>query len=215
MTAPSSTDLPVGRRRRSRPHGDAREGAILATAERLLVDRPLPDISIGELAAGAGISRPTFYFYFGSKEDVLIALVENVVDEAEATVGRLFAGSPADPAQRWRGVIQGYHDVFGAHRRLTTTLIEARHTSPRLSAVWAGVQEYWVDNTARAIEAERAHGNAPAGLPARDLATALLLLNERVIQADLAGEPSTVGRDAVVPTLLHLWHTAIYGVPPA
>ncbi|MEH0110911.1 TetR/AcrR family transcriptional regulator [Tersicoccus sp. MR15.9] len=214
MTEPSA-DLPLGRRSRSRPHGDEREGRILATAERLLADRSLQEISIGELAAGAGISRPTFYFYFASKEDVLIALVENVVDEAEATVGRLFSGAPADSAERWRGVIQGYHDVFGRHRRLSETLIEARHVWPKLSAVWAGVQDYWVENTARAIESERAHGNAPAGLPARDIATALLQLNERVIQADLAQEPLRLASDAVVPTLLHLWHTAIYGVPPA
>lgn len=215
MTAPSSTETPLGRRRRSRPHGDARESAILATAERLLVDRSLHDISIGELAAGAGISRPTFYFYFGSKEDVLIALVENVVDEAEAAVARLFSGRPADSTSAWRGVIQGYHDVFGAHRRLTATLIEARHAWPKLSAVWSGVQTYWIDNTARAIDAERARGSAPAGIPARDLAVALLQLNERAMQADLAAEPERLDHDAVVPTLLHLWHTAIYAVPPA
>jgi len=77
-------------RRGSRPSGDDRELAILATAERLLAERPLSDISIDELARGAGISRPTFYFYFSSKEAVLLSLLDRVVAEAdEAAFGNL------------------------------------------------------------------------------------------------------------------------------
>ena len=47
-------------------------GAILATAEQLLAERPLADFSVDDLAKGAGISRPTFYFYFPSKNAVLL-----------------------------------------------------------------------------------------------------------------------------------------------
>ena len=51
-------------RRRAPRKGDLTEQAILDTAERLLADRSLASIGIDELAAGAGISRPSFYFYF-------------------------------------------------------------------------------------------------------------------------------------------------------
>ena len=62
-----------GRGRRStRPSGDEREAAILATAERLLEDKKFADISVDDLAKGAGLSRPTFYFYFPSKDAVLL-----------------------------------------------------------------------------------------------------------------------------------------------
>src|SRR4029077_19443864 len=74
MTTASSTRAPRGRRS-SRPSGDDREQAILATAERLLEERALADISVDDLAKGAGISRPTFYFYFPSKEAVLLTLI--------------------------------------------------------------------------------------------------------------------------------------------
>jgi TetR/AcrR family transcriptional regulator, ethionamide resistance regulator len=43
-----------------RPSGDEREQAILATAERLLENRPFAAISVDDLAKGAGLSRPTF-----------------------------------------------------------------------------------------------------------------------------------------------------------
>ena len=75
VTTASSARAPRGRRS-ARPSGDDREQAILATAERLLEERSLADISVDDLAKGAGISRPTFYFYFPSKEAVLLSLLE-------------------------------------------------------------------------------------------------------------------------------------------
>src|SRR5262245_44972565 len=76
--------MPTSRgRRTSRPSGDDRQHAILATAEQLLAERDFADISIDDLARGAGISRPTFYFYFPSKNAVLLTLLDRVIEEAE------------------------------------------------------------------------------------------------------------------------------------
>ena len=78
------SDRALRGRRSARPSGDDREQAILATAERLLEERSLADISVDDLAKGAGISRPTFYFYFPSKEAVLLTLLEPVIVEADS-----------------------------------------------------------------------------------------------------------------------------------
>lgn len=93
-SAASQASLPRGRRT-ARPSGDDRELAILATAENLLEDRPLADISVDDLAKGAGISRPTFYFYFPSKEAVLLTLLDRVVNQADMALQTL-AENPAD-----------------------------------------------------------------------------------------------------------------------
>src|SRR5690349_3276456 len=77
-------------RRAPRVSGDERERAILQTAERLLEERPLREISVDDLARGAGISRPTFYFYFASKEAVLLALLDRLVEEAREGVAIAF-----------------------------------------------------------------------------------------------------------------------------
>jgi AcrR family transcriptional regulator len=69
-------------RRSTRPSGDDRELAILTTLESLLEDHPLADISVDDLAKGAGLSRPTFYFYFPSKDAVLYALIEKLNTES-------------------------------------------------------------------------------------------------------------------------------------
>src|ERR687893_1824515 len=87
-------------RRTPRPSGDERQMAILATAERLLEDRTLSEISIDDLARGAGISRPTFYFYFSSKDAVLLALLDRVVEEARASRGDALERHGDDPRDR-------------------------------------------------------------------------------------------------------------------
>src|ERR1700758_5495665 len=95
-------------RRSSRPSGDDREAAILATAERLLEQQGFSQISIDDLARGAGISRPTFYFYFPSKDAVLLTLLDRVVDEANAATGNLMEHVAEDPFARWRAVIRTF-----------------------------------------------------------------------------------------------------------
>lgn len=100
-SAASQASLPRGRRT-ARPSGDDRELAILATAENLLEDRPLADISVDDLAKGAGISRPTFYFYFPSKEAVLLTLLDRVVNQADMALQTL-AENPAAPTARTCG----------------------------------------------------------------------------------------------------------------
>ena len=62
-----------------------------------------------------------------------------------------------------------------------------------------------------AIEAERARGVARPGVPARDLAVALNSMNERVLYATFSGDGPAVAEADVVPVLLDVWLSAIYG----
>ena len=198
-----------------RPSGDDRELAILTTAERLLADRPLSAISVDDLARGAGISRPTFYFYFASKDAVLLPLLDRVVAEADAATQVAFRGRPAGAREGWRRAITGYYDTFRAHRALTLAWAEARSTNAEIRDLWAQVFEAWVHRCAEAIEAERRRGAAPAGPPARDLAVALNSMNERVLYATFTGDGPAVDESAVVDVLLETWLRVIYGTAPA
>lgn len=217
MSVPAPDRLPASRGRRAlRPTGDEREQAILATAERLLAERPLSAVSVDDLARGAGISRPTFYFYFPSKDAVLLTLLDRVVAEADAASGQVFDDPPADrrgaiPRDTWRAAITVYFETFRAHRALTVAWAEARFTNAEVRALWGRVFDTWVDRCAAAIEAERARGAAPAGPPARDLAVVLNSMNERVLYATFTGDGPAVGEGEVVDVLLETWLRAVYG----
>ncbi|WP_040339581.1 TetR/AcrR family transcriptional regulator [Candidatus Blastococcus massiliensis] len=201
-------------RRAARTSGDDREQAILATAERLLDEKSLGAISVDDLARGAGISRPTFYFYFPSKDAVLLTLLDRVVAEADEAMRTVFEAPAAGPREGWQRALAAYHDTFRSHRALTVAWAEARSTSAAVRSLWAEVFERWVQRCAAAIEAERARGAAPAGVPARNLAVALTSMNERVIYASLSGDGPALAESDVVPVLLQVWLTAVYGRAP-
>lgn len=204
-------------RRSARPSGDDRELAILTTAERLLEDRPLGEISVDDLAKGAGISRPTFYFYFPSKDAVMTTLFERVVREADEHADRALgaddrdgADTAVDPAGVWRA-INALFETFGAHRAVTLAGSAARTTNREVNTMWSAFMRKWIDYTAASIQAERDRGAAPDTLPAMDLAVSLNLMNERTMFAAFAAEEPSVPAGRMADTLAHIWVTSIYG----
>jgi AcrR family transcriptional regulator len=211
-------------RRAAKPSGDERQHAILVAAERLLGEKDFADVTIDDLARGAGISRPTFYFYFASKQAVLLTLLDQVAHEAEKRTADVFSELPTAPATAWRKAIEAFAGTFAAHRGVSVAAAAARSSEPELAAEWATLTNRWIDATAAAIRAERDRGASPDGPEPRRLASALNLLNERVITAALTGlDPAGTPRAAAaladvedtVETLLHIWLTSIYGAVPA
>jgi AcrR family transcriptional regulator len=206
----SSTRAPRGRRS-TRPSGDDREQAILATAERLLEARAFADISVDDLAKGAGLSRPTFYFYFKSKEAVLLSLLEPLIARGDAEFEGAAQRLPLDPHRVWRNGIEAFFSAFGTHRAVARAATEALATSSELRAMWSGYMQKWIDQTAIMITAERARGAAPETIPAADLATSLNQMNERTMMATLSGQQPAVAEDRLVDTLTQIWVSSIYG----
>jgi AcrR family transcriptional regulator len=199
-------------RRATRASGDDRERAILETAERLLEERPLSEISVDDLAKGAGISRPTFYFYFPSKDAVVLTIVDRLVAAAagsrEQALKMLAAG---DPRAGLRQALDDLYSSFRSRRAVTLAAAELRMTNPEARELWAEVMEGWVADVTAVIEAERARGAAPPGEPARDIAIALVQMNERVQYATFADESPSLEEDRVLDVLVEIWLRAIYG----
>ncbi|MGK2879932.1 MAG: TetR/AcrR family transcriptional regulator [Mycobacterium sp.] len=210
MTAPD-TGTGTRSRRSARPSGDERESAILSTAERLLTQRAYADISVDDLAKGAGISRPTFYFYFSSKEAVLLTLWERVIREADAALESLPELVAGDHRAVWRPAIKIFVDVFGAHREVT--LAAAGSANDEVRDLFARSMQKWIDFSAATIDAVRKLGAAPETLRSDDLAAALNLMNERTLLATFASETPRIPQERLLDSLVHVWMCAIYGEP--
>jgi AcrR family transcriptional regulator len=211
MTTASQSRAARGRRG-ARPSGDDRELAILETAERLLEERPLGEISVDDLAKGAGISRPTFYFYFPSKDAVLLTLLDRIIAEADEHADAALGprDTAIDPAGVWRA-INALFESFGGHRCVMLAGWAARPSNAEVESMWSRFMKKWIDYTAESIQAERDRGAAPVTIPARDLAVALNLMNERTMFAAHADEADSVARERLVDTLAHIWVSSIYG----
>jgi AcrR family transcriptional regulator len=209
---PTQTKYPQASRGRRASHysGDDREQAILATAERLLQERPLADFSVDDLAKGAGISRPTFYFYFRSKNAVLLSLLDQMNAKAKAALGALEVVSSGDPEAIWRARIESFFEVSGSHRAVAVAGAAAKATNPEVRQLWSALMSKWIAHTTIAIKAERGRGAAPETIPAAELSVALNMLSERMMAAAFTAEDQAIPEDRVIDTLLHIWLAGIY-----
>lgn len=203
----------VGRSRRtsSNRKGDANERAIIDTAERLLADVPLTDISVADLARGAGISRSSFYFYFASKHDVLLALLDESAGELRVAVEAMAAGVAEDPRTHVTAGIEATGRLWREHGPALRGIVAAAQTDEAVNAIWSTLVQRFVDVNAAMIRAERERGAAPDDGPsAEQLATALVRLNEHTFHLASAGVPPALGDDAAA-VLTEIWLRAIYG----
>lgn len=171
----------------------------------------MTDISVDDLAKGAGISRPTFYFYFPSKEAVLLTLLDRVVTAADSALEALGEQLAENGDNRWRLGINVFFQAFGSHKGVTRASMAARDTSPEIRELWSTFMHKWIAFSAAGIEAERERGAAPRTLPSQELATALNLMNERALFASFTAEQPSVPEARVLDTLIHVWVSSIYG----
>lgn len=208
MTPPSTA--PVRSRRAKRPTGDEREELIRETFEKLLDEKPFHEISIDDLARGAGISRPSFYFYYESKEAVLLTLLDEVVKQADATSDLAQAAIAQDPQRFLRDALAAYVHILGEHRSLIVAVTQAAATSPEVRKLWNKVRDRWVQMAEDGIEAERQRADLPATVPSRELAIALLSMNEGVMYSSFAGERPAIAAERIIDVLTHVWANAVY-----
>jgi AcrR family transcriptional regulator len=197
-------------RRRARPSkGDLKEEAILATCERLLGEKPLAEIGVDELAAGAGISRPSFYFYFESKNAVLRMLVERLADRLYAEAASWLARADDPPEVTVSRSIEAAAEQWREHGPVLRAAVEAWGTVPELQAFWEDVIRRFVEQSAARIAEELGPGPE-----AQALAKALIWMNERCFYMNSLGAAPALADEELVPTLTSVWLRAVF-TPPA
>jgi AcrR family transcriptional regulator len=83
---------------RSRLSRDERMEQTLGVAHELFAERGYGDVTMEEIAAAVGVTKPLLYNYFGNKERLYIACMERAGDSLTRTIGTAIAGteSPGD-----------------------------------------------------------------------------------------------------------------------
>ena len=205
-------------RRPARMSGDERERALLATAERLLGERGLHEISVDDLASGAGLSRSAFYFYFASKEQLLLTLMERLVAQQVEAEDKAWADLAHDPVRVCREVLTASLATWVEHRGVFQAAAQVRRTDPEVGALWERLIASFVERTTQFVEQERARGAAPLSTPARELAVCLVRMNERVFESltqdsDL-GPGGELQRQRTLDTVIAVWLASVYGTVP-
>src|ERR1700761_2099057 len=78
---------------RSRLSRGDRMEQTLGVAHGLFAERGFADVTMDEIAAAVGVTKPLLYNYFGNKERLYIACMERAGDALTRTVGEAIAGT--------------------------------------------------------------------------------------------------------------------------
>lgn len=187
-------------RRAAESKGDMRERAILDTCEVLLTDKGYDAMTVNDIAQGAGITRGALYFYFGSKQEVVTALVARTVEHLwERSRATAEADEPhAAVATAMRRTVELWND----HGPVMRTAIDLSLGVPEIGRLWNHTADLFIAAITAVLE--RA-GVEPGGGPkqASAMARALCWMIERNFYH--ASQESRESLQNTSDTCEHIW----------
>jgi AcrR family transcriptional regulator len=203
------------RRERSRQGtGGSTEESILRATEEILETTPMADLAVRDILERAGVSRATFYFYFGSKYAPVAALFRRILEDVLAAFDRHWAASDdPDPVRGLRAALAASYGLFEDNAALLRAVADARD-DPEIGEAFRSMIDRLVVTAQHKIDRERRAGRAPAGADSHAIAAAMIWMNERCFYLHSLGAgspwPTT---DALVDALAAVWAGAVYGTP--
>lgn len=102
-----------------------------------MAERGIGGIRVEDLAAEAGVSPASVYSHFGTKDAVMAAMVERLLDLAEATLTRAY-GAPGTAQERFQQIGLRFMDLLVDHPALARYLGTSGFDEPA-SALQAAV----------------------------------------------------------------------------
>ena len=189
MTPATQARRRVDRRTRAAraEKSNARE-RLLAAAAQVFAKRGYRAASVDDVAAAAGFSKGAVYWHFGSKEELLHALIdERVRDRMQAMLARMVEGSTEEDigmevGSRYMEMLSEDPDLI----LLTTEYWSLAVRDPKLRRRYAERQAARRDELAKALQVRQERMGTPdVGLPTEEAATAFLALASGLSMARL------------------------------
>ena len=118
---------------------DRRQQEVVDAAAGVFARRGYDQTTVQELAKEVGIAAGGLYHYFGSKEQLLIRICDELMDPLLARIEPLVADESADPAQQLRAVVRLWVEHVCTHRDHMLVFQQERHVIEH-GAQWRGVR---------------------------------------------------------------------------
>jgi TetR/AcrR family transcriptional regulator, ethionamide resistance regulator len=198
-------------RRRRSPR--AAEIEILDAAERFLKEHPFREMSVDNVMAGTGLSRPSFYEYFHDRHDLIMKLSERL-GEMTYIVGQhtwLSGGdSGNEPIEALRNGVQELIDLYSKRGYLLRAISDAAVTDRAAENAYREMIARYIEVTATRIRLGIRNG-AIKNVNAKEIATALVLFNNGYLIEKFGREPQA-DRKVTAETLLTIWKRVLYRI---
>lgn len=175
------------------------EALVAATLALLGEGSAFADISIEQIVRRAGLSRPTFYSYFGDKRELILHLGEALERDLAVVAEPWLTLADGDA----RATIAGVLDVFRRHTATVGAVAEAATYDPDVAEFWRGFHTRFIPGAEHRIRAGHPELDE-AAVAAR--AYALIWMTESTL-TDHVTRP-TVDEAALLDQITWLWQAA-------
>jgi AcrR family transcriptional regulator len=184
-----------------------------ATVELLGEGNLYADLSIEAIAARAGVSRTTFYDYFGDKRELLLAFGAALLEDTLQETDEWRPGPDHDATRaELRPILLSF--VRLQRHPVAIAIVEATHYDPEVRAAWVAGQERHIARTQRLLEWERSAGRFEERTsPLEARARVLFWAWQQTILQELTLRPGA-DEDALVDALVDLNLIAVRGRLP-
>jgi AcrR family transcriptional regulator len=143
--------MPRNRRPQDR---DEKRAEIVAAATVLFTENGYDETPMSKVAAAAGVTTNTIYWYFDDKDGLLVAVLDHVL-------GSALAEAALEPDRPWVDQVLWAVDRLDQYRRLVTVVHSRTATSPGIDA--------WHNDFHALVDALLIDGFRRAGVPETSL----------------------------------------------
>src|SRR4029077_13074479 len=182
---------------RSRLSRDERMEQTLGVAHGLFAERGFGDVTMEEIAAAVGVTKPLLYNYFGNKERLYIACMKRAGDALVATILET-VGDASSPSEALNDGLRAFFSFLDADRAAWAVLFD--ETLPHSGELADGVAAYRGRLTQLVSESLLAQlpakSRAAARIEVEALSTALLGAAEALARWWLRSEATTAAEAA-------------------
>ena len=142
---------------------EIRRAQLVSAAATVFAERGVGNATVGDIVKEAGVAQGTFYLYFDSKDDAVLAVAERLADATVESIERAVAAPDAGAVDK----LFALRDAFGDSAALAgaSELIEiihlpgnrvihdrlAEHLTPRLVAIVERIVQQGVDEGVFAV----------------------------------------------------------------
>lgn len=185
----------------SQRYRDSRRRQVIDAARRCFARTGFHGTSMQDVFAEAGLSAGAVYGYFASKDDLVSAIIEEVLAEIVVALDTLTdAEKPAPPHEVLGRVLQVLdHPSHGTElARLAVQVWAEAGRNPELGARLSGYYQEMRDRFTRLVQRYQRDGTLEPGVCAHDLAQVLTalgpaFLSQRALLDDVSADTFTRG----------------------
>ena len=108
---------------------EERRRELIDTAERLFIAQGYDQTSISDITKEVNVSQGAFYYYFDSKEDVLVAAMEKQIALMESDFNQIAKDRDLDETTKLNSMINRFLTISASGKKINSYIHQAKNAT--------------------------------------------------------------------------------------